>query len=225
MAQQRWIPLESNPAVLNKYIGALGAKGNWQFTDVYGLDDELLMMVPSPVIAVMLLYPLTDKAKSVEIGTPASEVPKSLYFMRQSIGNACGTVALVHALANNEEHITFDAEKHFRKFLDSTKDMSPEERAKHLEGDKGMSMAHEDSANEGDTQAPSPDVSVTQHFVAFVLQNGSLYEMDGRKEAPICHGKTTADCFLKDTVAVVKKFMERDPEEISFTLMALAASQ
>jgi hypothetical protein len=31
-----------------------------QFCDVYGLDDELLSMVPQPVLAVLFLYPLTS---------------------------------------------------------------------------------------------------------------------------------------------------------------------
>lgn len=32
--------------------------------DVYGLDDELLEMVPKPVFAVLFLYPLTAKVPS-----------------------------------------------------------------------------------------------------------------------------------------------------------------
>ena len=43
-----WLPLESNPDVLNPFIRRLGVPGDWEFTDVFGLDDELLAMVPPP---------------------------------------------------------------------------------------------------------------------------------------------------------------------------------
>jgi ubiquitin carboxyl-terminal hydrolase L3 len=38
-------------------------EGDAQFCDVYGLDDELLTMVPQPVLAVIFLYPLTSAVK------------------------------------------------------------------------------------------------------------------------------------------------------------------
>lgn len=31
--------------------------------DVYGLDDELLEMVPKPILAVLFLYPITAQVK------------------------------------------------------------------------------------------------------------------------------------------------------------------
>ncbi len=33
----------------------------WHFTDVWGLDPEVLSFVQGPVKAVMLLYPITEK--------------------------------------------------------------------------------------------------------------------------------------------------------------------
>ena len=34
------------------------------------------------------------------------EVSPSVYFMRQTIGNACGTVGLLHALGNNVDRLS-----------------------------------------------------------------------------------------------------------------------
>lgn len=221
---QRWIPLESNPTVLNKYIHHLGMDAGWQFVDVYGLDPDLLMMVPKPVSAIMLLFPDNkEKIEAKTIGDLQADFPSSLYYTKQTIGNACGTVAIVHALANcDEKDVTFDKSKHFATFLEKTKSMSPEERAKYLEEDNLMGAAHGDCAQEGDTQAPSQNDHVKSHFVAFVNHEGILYELDGRKASPVSHGKTSGETFLEDAAIVLKAFMERDPDDVGFNVMALA---
>lgn len=64
-----------------------------------------------------------------------------------------------------------------KSFLDSTKDLSPDERASKLEADEGLSTAHEESAQGGQTEAPSRDEKVDLHFVALVEKDGSLYEL------------------------------------------------
>lgn len=35
--------------------------GDWNFTDVWGLDPEVLAFVQGPVKAVLLLYPISEK--------------------------------------------------------------------------------------------------------------------------------------------------------------------
>ena len=56
MAEGNWLPLESSPEVLNPFIARLGAPAGWEFTDVFGLDEELLLnqLLKAPVAAQLL---------------------------------------------------------------------------------------------------------------------------------------------------------------------------
>lgn len=228
MEGQRWLPLEANPEVMNQFLRQLGLVPTWQFGDVYGLDPELLSLVPKPVCAVLLLFPITEKYETfrqeeeAEIKVKGQEVSSAVYFMKQSIGNACGTIGLIHAVANNQKHLEFESNSPLKAFLLESTKMNPEEKAAFLEKDESIRVTHESSAQEGQTEAPSLDEKVDLHFIAFVNVDGHLYELDGRKPFPIVHGKTTEDTFLEDSAEVCKKFMARDPQELRFTVVALS---
>ncbi|CAJ1079747.1 ubiquitin carboxyl-terminal hydrolase isozyme L3 [Xyrichtys novacula] len=220
----RWLPLESNPEVC--FVNCLGMRPTWQFGDVYGLDPELLSMVPRPVCAVLLLFPVTDKyeafKKEEEERLKDQEVSPDVYFIKQTIGNACGTIGLIHAVANNQSHLEFESDSPLKKFIEQTTKMTAEERAAFLEKDESIRVTHESSAQEGQTEAPSLDEKVNLHFIAFVNVGGHLYELDGRKPSPVVHGKTSEDNFLEDAIEVCKIFMARDPQEVRFTIIALS---
>lgn len=64
--------------------------------------------------------------------------------------------------------------------------------------------------------------TVLTHFVAFVCVGDKLYELDGREEGPIYHGPKTQASLLKDSTAVIKTFMARDPTERRVTITAMA---
>ena len=82
--------------------------------DVYGLDEELLAFLPSPVVAMILLFPINEKYETFrrkeedDLKSKGQEISPKVYFMKQTIGNACGTVALLHSILNNRDHIPID---------------------------------------------------------------------------------------------------------------------
>ena len=80
------------------------------------------------------------------------------------------------------------------------------------------------AANKGDTRPPGEDEAVDLHFVAFVETGGRLWELDGRKIAPVDHGATTKEGLLKDAAnAIRKEFVQSETAEgsINFNLLAL----
>ncbi|XP_064413786.1 ubiquitin carboxyl-terminal hydrolase isozyme L3 isoform X1 [Latimeria chalumnae] len=224
MECQRWLPLEANP----DFLSQLGILDSWQFVDVYGMDPELLSMVPRPVCAVLLLFPVTEKYEAfkleeeAKIKSQGQEVSSTVYFMKQTISNACGTIGLIHAVTNNRNKLQFEPDSAMKKFLDESSSLSPEERAKYLEKDESIRVTHESSAQEGQTETPSIDEKVDLHFITFVNVSGHLYELDGRKPFPINHGCTSNETLLEDAIEICKKFMQRDPEELRFTVVALS---
>ena len=76
--------------------------------------------------------------------------PPSLYYMKQTISNACGTVAMLHSVANNTDVISLD-NGILKDFLESTKESTPEERAKQLEENDSVCEVHDNIAREGQT--------------------------------------------------------------------------
>lgn len=126
-----WLPLESNPSVLNAYSRRVGLHDGWTWVDVWGLDEDLLetqgllgeASKDRPVAALVLLFPCsrriydhrareerslrenTDVAATAARGGSDNIFPRineEAFFVEQvaGFGNACGTIAATHALAN-----------------------------------------------------------------------------------------------------------------------------
>lgn len=136
--------------------------------------------------------------------------------MKQEISNACGTIALIHAVANAGVELTPDSI--LKNYLDKCQGKSYQERADVLGGETSFSAAHEEVANAGLTTV---DMNVIHHFIALVEHKGTLYELDGRKSFPIAHGPVEPATFAKECARVCKEFMARDPEDVNFNIMAL----
>ena len=77
-----------------------------RFVDVFGTDPEMQALVPGPILSLLLLYPITENTTNNPIGTISMD--EKCFFMKQSISNACGTIAIIHALGNNTSALDLD---------------------------------------------------------------------------------------------------------------------
>ncbi|KAI1316187.1 Ubiquitin carboxyl-terminal hydrolase isozyme L3 [Mortierella claussenii] len=225
----RWLPLESNPEVLDKYVRDLGVPAPWRYADVMGLDEELLAFVPQPVHALLLLFPITPKyeeykkQEQLRIDQHGQTVSPKVVFYPQTIANACGTMGVLHSIANNWAHggsLKLTEGGIMEQFLKKTVDLFPAERAKALEEDKTLASVHESHASTGQTETPDIADEVDLHYVCLIERDGHLYELDGNKPYPINHGATSQDTFLINAIKVAQEFVKRDPENLNFSVIA-----
>ncbi|KAF5190672.1 Ubiquitin carboxyl-terminal hydrolase isozyme l3 [Thalictrum thalictroides] len=224
--KKKWLPLEANPDIMNQFLWGLGLpEDEAEFYDVYGLDDELLEMVPKPVLAVLFLFPITAETEAERILEKESvkkEPSDKVYFMKQTVGNACGTIGLLHAIANVSSEIKFAEGSYLDKFFKSTAKMDPLERAVFLEKDTEMEVAHSVAATAGETEAPNINESVDTHFICFTSVDGELYELDGRKSQAISHGASSPSSLLQDATRVIKAMIQKNPDSINFNVIVLS---
>ena len=99
------MPLESNPEVINQFIGKMGLKTDlFCFQELLSLEEWGLEMMPKPVLGIMMLYeqnPAQNEFKNKEADTLKSEeIPPNVFYMKQHAVNACGTIALFHITLN-----------------------------------------------------------------------------------------------------------------------------
>lgn len=228
VSSTKWLPLESNPDLLNKYLDKIGFDTTiYSFCDVFSLEDWALDMIPSGTVAVMFLYPLTEKQESHNRFNESLENNQNnCWFMKQRIGNACGTIGVLHTIANLPDPLKTVAIKEnswiFNFFQKCEINMSSEEIAEILEGDNDIEKYHDNVSNDSENQTTVTDIDVDTHFIVFVNKDNTIYELDGRKNSAIPHGATTEHSFLKDASNVIQQFIDRDPEEIRYNFLAFA---
>lgn len=214
-----WIPLESNPDVLNSILARLKIT-NYEFQDVFGFEQDLLSML-SPVKSVILLFPVSQVYQDYCKQEQTDPCPSSVYFMKQTIGNACGMIAVLHSIMNTIKDLG-----ELTWFYNETKNLDPDQRADYLKtnpNSKFIADLHQETSEMGQTETPDANDDVELHFVSFVNVDGVLYELDGRKDGVVNHGVVNE--FLPDCVKVIKSMMQRDPENLNFTAIALTSEE
>ncbi|KAJ8523142.1 hypothetical protein ONZ45_g377 [Pleurotus djamor] len=184
-SSQKWVPLECNPEVFNSWAKQAGLILSQDcFHDVLGLDEELLALIPQPVKALILIFPDLGEVKArndsedesvKQIG--AFPVDPTLVWIKQTINNACGTMAIVHALANS--NVTFSPHSPLSEFIIQCQGKTPDERAHLLETTPLFTNIHTNTAQQGQSIVTDEVMDTPLHYSAFV----TAPEPDLRKKA------------------------------------------
>ncbi|KAJ8523143.1 hypothetical protein ONZ45_g376 [Pleurotus djamor] len=122
-SSQLWVPLECNPEVFNSWAKQAGLVLSQDcFHELLGLDEELLALIPQPVKALVLIFPDIGEVKARhntedELTRKEGTLPidPTVVYVKQTIKNACGTMAIVHALANS--NVTFSPHSPMSEFI------------------------------------------------------------------------------------------------------------
>ncbi|UZJ57349.1 hypothetical protein CBS101457_006669 [Exobasidium rhododendri] len=232
----RWVPLESNPELYSSWSSSMGLDtSKYAFVDIYGLDDELLSMVPQPVEAVLCLFPVTKEYEEKRLEEDSRQEPflgpekeGDLIWFKQTIGNACGTIGLLHSICNTSARDTLTQSSPLAVLLREALSLNATDRAAYLQTSKSLSQAHTTAAASGQTAAPSADDSVDLHFVSFIRDPKSqqLFELDGRRRGPVnrnVHIPKQEDLLKIATQWVADNYMSLNPDEVNYNLIALAS--
>lgn len=233
----KWLPLESNPEILNGFMQRVGVEGSFSFADVLGLEPDLLQYVPQPTLAVCLLFPSKavrkPRLEALQGQEDARRAPPSTFYLIQhkEFGNACGTIAAIHTIANLAGSggeggvLPLKPDSPVKRFLSAARGLTPDAAGTALAEASDLHEASEAAAKseKAQTKTPGRDDKVDGHFVVFLEVEGHLVELDGCMGFPIDHGAITSGGLLEDAARIIRmEFMAQAPGNPNFSVMALS---
>ena len=118
--------MEINPKMLFKVLAHPGVVGWWSFPSwscgAGGGGSELCASACLCSVAgdVSIHHPVRELQEKQTEELKAQEVSPKVYFMKQTIGNSCGTIRLIHTVANNQDKLEFKDRSVLKQFLLAT---------------------------------------------------------------------------------------------------------
>ncbi|OAL54345.1 cysteine proteinase [Pyrenochaeta sp. DS3sAY3a] len=225
---------------MSALVHKLGLSQKLAFHDVFSIDEpELLAFVPRPAHALLLVFPVSNTYEQFRVQEDKDRPEyqghgpdEEVVWYKQTIGNACGLIGLLHGVSNGGARAHIDASSNLAKLLNDAIPLKPAERADLLYESEALETAHQAAASGGDTSAPSAEDNVDLHYVCFVKsKNNHLWELDGRRKGPLDRGELNADDDVLSEKALdlgVRSFLKREAAvgggDLRFSLITLAES-
>jgi ubiquitin carboxyl-terminal hydrolase L3 len=192
---------------------------------MWGLDEDLIGFLPQPIIGLLFCFPITEESEQFrrdeDKKREGEAVDPAVYHIKQTIGNACGTIGLIHTVMNNRDSFQLTEGKFWSNFYNETTNMDNKARAEALNENEDIEEEHQAVASSGSSNADHA-FNDNLHFIVFTAVNGNLYELDGRKNFPVNHGPTTD--VLRDGIKQIRRFMAFAPNDHRYNTVALSAA-
>ncbi len=164
---------------MNQLASKLGLSESLAFYDVYSLDEpELLAHIPRPALALLVIVPRTpawDRVRCAEDEDRPSIYPgigetEPVIWFQQTIGNACGSIGLLHCAINGKVAQFIKPGSTFDDIRKAAVPLGMAERAQMLYDNGAFEDAHQSVALMGDSDPETAEEAAKkgQHFVAFV---------------------------------------------------------
>lgn len=221
-----WPPLESDPEIFTNYLRSVGLSDEWQISEVFSLDAEMLAFVPQPCIGCIAALDMKEARKKGD-GKPGKLEIQAEFFMKQtgSLDNACGVIAGIHAILNNSTAVPLKDDSILGTFKKDTESQTPAERATTLEAAVEFKKKHKNFAMQGQSNLATTQSDVNHHFVAFVINSKKeLIELDGTKPGPaIIATDVDASELLGAVATEIKRRLNENLITDKLSLLALTA--
>jgi ubiquitin carboxyl-terminal hydrolase L5 len=246
MSGSDWCTIESDPGVFTEMLSELGCK-TVELEELWSLDDDALKRLQETtgkVYGLIFLFKWVGKTQQEHAASkkpvPDDDIPENLFFAHQVTTNACATQAILSVVLNAglEPDILGSTLSDFHSFTSS---FPPSLKGEAISSSQEIKTAHnafgrQDAfLQEGKVHAPSEDDEAF-HFVAYVPQNSTVYELDGLQKGPIVVGSvdetmndnddTDSDdnndnAWLSIARAAIQERMIAGGDHVKFNLMAV----
>ena len=215
-----WHALESDPDIWHVYLDKLGVEMNsLDLVEIYALDEDF--PPADSIFAFVFLHPGGDLSTPVH-----TDVADQLWTIKQidALDHCCCLIALLHAIANNLDKVTLKSHSPLAEFFEKSQAMTADERALLLLNDQRIHQAHEETAEQGQTDMLERD-RVSHHYISYIIADaGRVYEMNGGTRRPQAKfiGQSTKENFFATVIREIQRRVNELNGDIHFSLVALA---
>ncbi|KAI0633291.1 ubiquitin-specific protease [Trametes polyzona] len=181
-----WQLTESDPGVFTQLLKTLGVP--LVVDDLYSLDPESLAEL-QPLHALIFLFKWVENQSSVPSSGGQYDPEFPGFFAHQVVNNACATLAVMNAIGNIPG---LQMGPQLAELLSFTAGMDPQTSGMAITSSDWLREAHNALSPPSAISLEGLDLPKTSedayHFIVYLPYAGSVYELDGLKQAPVNHG-------------------------------------